>query len=105
MHRSSPTANSVLRIEQTYPKHEEYLFHLHTLFMTLLKQDSQPKIFDRKPDKRTGKVYSTIRFHTRHLPCLNEFFELFYISNGMGGYTKTVPKTISKYITAISLAY
>jgi hypothetical protein len=105
MLRSSPTANSGLRIEQTYLKHEEYLLHLHSLFLTLVKENSQPKIFVRNPDKRTGKAYSTIRFHTRHLPCLNEFFELFYISNGIGSYTKIVSKTISKYITPAGLAY
>lgn len=103
--RSSATANSVLQIEQTYPKHEEYLLHLHSLFITVLKEGSQPSVIVRKPDKRTGKVYSTIRFRTCHLPCLNEFFELFYIANGTGGYTKVVPKTISKYITPASLAY
>lgn len=51
MHRSSPTANSGLRVEQTYPKHKDYLFHLHSLFMSILKEGSQPKIFARNPDK------------------------------------------------------
>lgn len=105
MHRSTPTANSVLQIEQTYPKHEEYLVHLYNLFTPLLKEGNEPKIVSRNPDKRTEKVYSTIRFQTRSLPCLNDFFELYYISNGMGRYTKIVPKTISKYITATGLAY
>ena len=31
-----------------------------------------------KPDARTGKVYTTVTFGTRTLPCLNELYDLFY---------------------------
>ena len=82
---------SVLQIEQTYPKHEQYVLSLYSVFISLMKNGNVPKVQHRKPDKRGGKIYSTIRFSTRHLPCLNEFFDLFYLPDGMGKYKKTVP--------------
>lgn len=105
MFRSSPTANSLLQIEQTYPKHEQYVLSLYSVFISLMKNGNLPKVQHRKPDKRTGKIYSTIRFSTRHLPCLNEFFDLFYLPDGMGKYKKTVPKIIKHYLTPVGLAH
>lgn len=55
MFRSSPTAPSLLQIEQTYPKHEQYELSLYSVFISLMRNGDLPKVQHRKPDKRTGK--------------------------------------------------
>jgi hypothetical protein len=52
--------------------HKEYLFHLYSLFGSYCRM--APVISNLSPDKRTGKVYSTIHFNTYSLPCFVEFF-------------------------------
>jgi hypothetical protein len=37
-----------------------------------------PKIISRKWDKRTDKIYKSIRFKTSAFNCLNEYYDLFY---------------------------
>jgi len=39
---------------------------------------SNPKMVERLPHKKTGKVYSSSYFQTFCLPCFKELFELFY---------------------------
>jgi LAGLIDADG DNA endonuclease family len=51
-------------------------------------------------DKRTGKVYSRIRFNTYSLPCFNVFHDLFY-REGL----KIVPLNIAELLTPLGLAY
>jgi hypothetical protein len=78
--------------------HKEYLEHLYTEFESYCT--SAPLITRLAPDKRTGKVYSSIRFNTLALPCFNKFFVLFY-PNGQ----KIVPQNIGELLTLVSLAY
>lgn len=96
--RVKPTHNTRIRFDQAYPAHEEYLRHLYSIFSNLTK--SEPKIITRKPDKRTGKIYESIRFTTRNLPCLNEFQDLFYPEG-----IKKIPGNISELLTEKGLAY
>lgn len=103
MHKQKVNHNAHLRIEQTYPKHADYVKHLYDIYLNLTI--SEPKIVHRKPDKRTGKVYSTLRFRTRSLPLLNYYFDLFYKMNNNGTYTKVIPKDIATILSARSLAY
>jgi hypothetical protein len=60
--------NTALRFEQGIG-HEKYLLHLFELFQNYCP--SSPKITNRLPDKRTGKIYSRISFNTYSLPCFN----------------------------------
>lgn len=78
--------------------HTEYLQHLYELFGDFCGMD--PKIPAQSPDKRTGKIYESIRFFTFSLPCFLEFYNLFYISG-----KKVVPSIIGDLLTPMSLAY
>jgi hypothetical protein len=78
--------------------HKEYLEHLYELFKSYCLR--APKISNRLPDKRTGKVYSRIRFHTYSLPCFVEFYNLFYPEG-----KKILPANIADLLTPLSLAY
>jgi len=82
--------------------HKDYLNHLYELFRVYCSVvlRIKTKISNRSPDKRTGKKYSRIRFHTYSLPCFVEFFNLFY-SEGK----KIVPANIGDLLTASGLAY
>ena len=50
--------------------------------------------------KETGNIINNISFGTRTLPCLNEFYNLFYKNR-----VKIVPRNIEELITVESLAY
>jgi hypothetical protein len=89
--------NSRLRFEQGFI-HEAYILHLYDLFKDYCS--SSPKKSDRKPDSRTGKVYSRISFNTYSLPCFNYYYELFYV-NGV----KRIPLNIGELLTPLGLAY
>lgn len=78
--------------------HEAYILHLYELFKDFC--NSSPKYLDLKSDKRTGKVYSRIRFRTYSLPCFNYYHELFYV-NGI----KIIPLNIGELLTPVGLAY
>lgn len=99
MRRKKITHNPDLTIDQTYPKRTDYVHHLYDIYCNLTLKG--PKIVHRKPDKRTEKVYSTIRFRTRALPCLVPIYEMFYNENSR----KVIPTNIHEYLTARSLAY
>ena len=60
--------------------HTEYLQHLYELFGDFCGM--VPKIPAQSPDKRTGKIYESIRFYTFSLPCFLEFYNLFYKASG-----------------------
>ena len=98
--RRKNTYNPTLTIEQTYPKRADYVNHLYEIYANLVLQ-REPKIVVRKPDVRTGKVYSSIRFSTRSLPCLIPIYEIFYTENRK----RRLPNNIGELITARSLAY
>lgn len=59
-----------------------------------------PKVYIRKPDKRTNKIYSSMQFKTLALPCLNYYYDLFYKEG-----KKIIPSNISDLLTARAFAY
>ena len=60
---------------------------------------SPPKSTNRKPDKRTGKIYNSLIFKTRMLPCFNYLWDLFYIDK-----VKIIPSNIGLLLTEVGLA-
>ena len=78
--------------------HKDYLYHLYKLFQTYCL--NAPKIQNNLPDRRTGKVYSVLKFQTRAFPCFNELYHLFYPSG-----KKIVPLNIAELLTPLALAY
>jgi hypothetical protein len=78
--------------------HTDYLLELYQEFSEFCPK--APTTYNPKPDKRTGRVYSTIRFTTYSLPCFNELYKLFYL-NGV----KIVPANIGKLLTPLGLAF
>jgi len=91
------TSNSLLRFGQGIV-HIDYIQHLYELFCNYCR--TEPKTFDLAPDKRTGKIYSSVRFNTISLPVFTVLYELFYV-NGK----KFVPANIAELLTPIGLAY
>ena len=61
---------------------------------------SPPKSTNRKPDKRTGKIYNSLIFKTRMLPCFNYLWDLFYIDK-----VKIIPSNIGLLLTEVALAF
>jgi hypothetical protein len=98
MEQYSPTANSRLRFDQTFPMHTSYLTFIYSQFYHLT--GAPPKVNFRKADKRTNKVYASMAFKTLALPCLKFYKELFYL-NGV----KIIPMVIANYFTPRALAF
>ena len=96
--RAKPNHNSRIRYDQSFPEHATYLIYLFGGFNNLCKKG--PKVFIRKPDILTGKVYSHISFKTLNLLCLNEFYELFYKDK-----KKIIPLNIADLLTPRALAF
>ena len=90
--------NARLRFDQTFPNHASYLMNLYSNFYNLA--GAGPKVYIRKPDVRTNKVYSSLQFKTLAYPCLNYFYNLFYKDK-----KKIIPSNISDWLTARALAY
>lgn len=105
LERNKPTHNTRLRFDQTFPKHAAYLQSIYSVFQNLTGTLGTPKIYTRKPDKRTGKVYSSIAFKTRALKSLNYYNDLFYTYDNNGKRRKVVPTTIQELLTNRALAY
>lgn len=103
LERNKPTHNTRLRFDQSYPEHASYLESIYLLFQNLT--GPAPKINTRKPDKRTGKAYSSIAFKTRALEQLNYYYDLFYKYDSNGKRRKVVPSTIKELLTSRALAY
>lgn len=61
---------------------------------------SPPKSRNRKPDKCTGKIYYSLIFKTRMLPCFNYLCDLFYKDK-----VKTIPSNIGDLFTIVGLAF
>lgn len=78
--------------------HVDYLMEVYEQFKDFCPTD--PKTVNPQADKRTGKVYSFIRFVSYSLPCFNPFYELFY-DNGK----KVVPLNIGELLTPLGLCY
>lgn len=91
--------NARLRFDQTFPAHASYLMFIYSHFYEL--GGSGPKVYIRKPDPRTGKIYSSIQFKTLALPCLNYYRDLFYNEKGK----KIIPDNIGELLTARALAF
>jgi len=96
--RDKPTHNARLTFDQSEAEHSEYLLSLFSLFEPFV--GTSPNSTDRKPDKRTGKVYNSLYFHTLAFPCFNPFVGLFY-PNGV----KVVPANIGELLTEVGLAF
>lgn len=105
LERNKPTHNIRLRFDQSYPEHASYLQSIYNIFQNITGPLGIPKTHIRKPDKRTGKVYTTIAFKTRALESLNYFYDLFYVYDSEGKRRKVVPKNIGELLTRRSLAY
>lgn len=90
--------NPRVTFDQTFPMHASYLTVLYVIFMNLV--GTPPRIVIRKADKRTGNVYSQIVFKTLAFPCLNVFYNMFYVNN-----IKVVPYNIGLLLNARALAY
>ncbi len=78
--------------------HKDYLLHLYNLFQSYCPQG--PIIKNPMPDKRTGKVYSTMYFNTYSLFCFNDLYNLFY---PLG--KKVIPLNIAELLTPLGLCY
>jgi hypothetical protein len=89
--------NARLQFEQGLI-HEAYIIHLYELFKDYCNLGL--KYSDRKPDSRTGKIYSRVIFQTYSLPCFNNIYDLFYV-NG----EKRIPLNIGELLTPVGLAY
>jgi hypothetical protein len=99
LERRKITHNTRLRLEQGHPKNTSYLWHLYGVFCNITG-NTLLRFQVRKPDKRTGKVYSTTTFTTLSLPCLNVYRDLFYPEG-----VKIVPAIIGSLLTPMALAY
>ena len=78
--------------------HKEYLMHLYDLFKIYC--GTAPKTISPAPDKRTGKIYETLRFYTFSLPCFDNLLNLFYLEG-----KKIIPGNIGDLLTPLGLAY
>lgn len=78
--------------------HKDYLYHLYELFESYCS--TAPKISNRLPDKRTGLIYTRVKFQTRSLPCFNELYDKFYPEG-----KKQIPENIGELLTPLGLAY
>ena len=67
--------------------------HIYSHFINLAGKE--PKVYIRKPDKRTNKIYSSMQFKTLAFSCLNYYYDLFYKEG-----KKIIPSNISDLLTA-----
>lgn len=74
--RTKLTHNSRIRFDQTYPNHLSYIIHLYNIFENIV--NIPPKIYQRKLDKRTNKIYSSIAFKSLNIESLNYYYDIFY---------------------------
>ena len=75
LERVKASHNTRLTVEHASEQAAFVLF-ISELFEGLIKTD--PVISSRKADRRTGKVYRSIRVKTLSFPCLSLFHDLFY---------------------------
>jgi len=98
LEKATTNSNVRLRFDQSSSIHSSYLYFLYNLFKDYTL--TAPKSTNRKPDKRTGKIYNSLIFKTRMLPCNNFLWDLFYLNN-----IKIVPLNIQELLTEVSLAF
>lgn len=97
LERVKASHNTRLTVEHASEQAAFVLF-ISELFEGLIKTD--PVISSRKADRRTGKVYRSIRVKTLSFPCLSFFHELFYVNK-----TKIIPANIKDILTPRGLAF
>nr|QWC53733.1 LAGLIDADG homing endonuclease [Rhizoctonia solani] len=95
--RRTKGSNAYLQFAQGLVN-KDYLEHLYELFKIYCY--NAPNTTSMAPDKRTGEVYSRVRFHTYSLPCFNHLYDLFYPEG-----KKIVPLNIGELLTPIGIAY
>ncbi len=95
--KGEKSINAGLRFEQSII-HDDYIRYLYTLFQFYCF--SEPKVYIKKPNLKTGVSYSCVRFITCSLPCFNELHALFY---PLG--KKIVPANIGELLTPTGLAF
>lgn len=98
LEKATRNSNVRLRFYQSISIHSEYLYFLYELFKVYTF--TPPKSTNRKPDTRTGKIYNSLIFKTRMLPCFNYLWDLFYIDK-----VKTIPSNIGDLLTEVALAF
>lgn len=96
--RTGPKHNTRVSFQQTFPAHAAYISHLYQKLRNLV--GSVPKVQIRKPDARTGKIYSSIVFKTLRFPVLNKIYDLFYVDG-----VKGIPANVADLLNARVLAY
>jgi hypothetical protein len=96
--KATPNSNVRLRFYQSSNLHSEYLYFLYYILEDYTL--SPPKSTNRKPDKITGKIYNSLIFKTRMLPCFNYLWEFLYADN-----VKVVPQNIGELLTSSALAF
>ena len=101
IHAEKPSAKHNTRLQFHHSQVQgAYLFHLYDLFKDYCGAGPFSASFmDTRPNRM--KTYFSVKFSTLSIPCFNIFRELFYDSSGV----KYVPKNLSEYFTARSLAY
>lgn len=97
LEKSTNNSNIRLRFDQGII-HSDYLYFLYELFKDYTL--TPPKSTNRKPDKRTGKIYNSLIFKTRMLPCFNYLWDLFYKDR-----KKIIPSNIKDLLTEVGLAF
>lgn len=97
LERVKPNHNTRLRIEQSYPEKENYLKSLYDLLEPITTMS--PTILTRK-DKRSSITTQSLYFRTLAMPCLNDYYELFYKEK-----VKVIPRHLGPLLTARGLAY
>jgi len=95
--KRSIKGNTNIHFEQSII-HKDYIFYLFELFKDYCR--SKPKVSDRLPDKRTGKIYTRVQFTSYCLPCFNELYYMFYNKG-----KKIVPLNIEELLTPLGLAF
>ena len=58
LEKATSNSNVRLRFDQSISIHSEYIYFLYELFKVYTL--SPPKSTNRKPDKRTGKIYNSL---------------------------------------------
>lgn len=107
--KEKPSYNARLSFDQSSSQHSDYLLHLFDLFEPFW--GTNPILTNRKPDKRTGLVYNSLRFKTLSFSVFNEFHNLFYkaVSEDSSQvkiiYRKVIPLNLNEYLTGRALAY
>ena len=69
LEKATSNSNVRLRFDQSISIHSDNVYFLYELFKVYTL--SPPKSTNRKPDKRAGKIYNSLIFKTRMLPCFN----------------------------------